>query len=145
MFDHAHSRNPFSYVLGYGIIEWYFFYFNLIPFVSCCREEPAFVFFALLHPLIRCQMLKAPNQLWLDFFQCVHACSVGEPRSRPSTPGVPHCAEQRKRFPPQTCWQLCLVQLRRLLDTFATGLQCWLMFSLFTRTLMFLFEKLLSS
>ena len=41
--------------------------------------------------------------------------------------------------------RLCLVQLRRLLAVFGTGVQGWLMFILSTRTPRSLSEKLLSS
>lgn len=147
MFDCVHNRNISSYVLGYRIIDWWYLSFYFIPFVSCCSEEPAFVYFTLLHPLITCQMLKALNQLWpLAVLAPVCAClSMEEPRTRQRTLSVSHCAEQKKRLPSQTFWQVCLVQLRRLLTTFARGLQCWFVFRLSTRTLMLLFEKLLSS
>lgn len=95
------------------------------------------------HPHIRCSKSLISSDHWLDLLQCVLACSVREPRTRHSTPGVSHCAEQITSS--DLLAALCLVQLRRLLTTFATGLQCWLMFSLPTRALRFLFEKLLSS
>lgn len=77
-----------------------FLVLQLCPFCLLLQQRArlCFLYSCTLLSHVRCSKPFISSDCWLDLLQCVHACSMGEQRIRPSSLGISHCAEPKKRF-----------------------------------------------
>lgn len=88
--------------------------------------------FLSLSSYIRCSKPLTSFDPWLDLLWCVYSSYTGEPRTRPSTQMSCTVLNRGKDHLPRSAGNP--VQFGGLLAAFATGMQCWVIFSSSTWT-----------
>lgn len=127
-------RACLSFIYSLSLRYLYTWIGSMLSFLSFQLSNPIFLDFS---SYVRCSKPLTSFDSWLDLLQCVYTSYTGyagEPRTRPSTLGcLTQCwAEEKISSPtllttPSVAW--------RAIGCFATGVQCWLIFSSSTKTL----------